>query len=434
MNKPTITTKSRNPKFTDFSKHELVINVLNGALFYKSNLGVHKISPFTGVTSVEGAPGSDGIPGDPGQPGEPGTPGAPGAPGAPGDSGAPGAPGTPGAQGDSYFNDQTNNTGATIQNSTAISFDGNIGLGGFGSLGAWTTPLSRLHIISDADHFRMERIGYDVYGFKSSTGTGLHIYNYTDSATEMFFDGEGKVGIGTETPGETLELNGNLLLNAGNIRSTNDLDLLTDPAGVILEKGSLKVSGGDPSVTINGDLNLVSNHTLTGDATSGEQGASNGCSPLGLLCGTFSGNAFNCADGIGNLSMDGDLMVGKSIQTGGATINAFSPFHSAHIGGKVYAQGSAVTSDIKLKKNITSLKDPLSKILSLRGVNFEWKDETKGRGKQYGFIAQEVEEIIPDLVESGETKYVDYQGIIPVLVEAIKNQQKQIDELTEKLK
>ena len=127
-------------------------------------------------------------------------------------------------------------------------------------------------------------------------------------------------------------------------------------------------------------------------------------------------------------------MVGKSIQTGGATINAFSPFHSAHIGGKVYAQGSAVTSDIKLKKNITSLKDPLSKILSLRGVNFEWKDETKGRGKQYGFIAQEVEEIIPDLVESGETKYVDYQGIIPVLVEAIKNQQKQIDELTEKLK
>ena len=92
------------------------------------------------------------------------------------------------------------------------------------------------------------------------------------------------------------------------------------------------------------------------------------------------------------------------------------------------------TSDKKLKKNIISLKDPLSKILSLRGVTFEWKDKTKGEETQYGFIAQEVEEIIPELVTSGETKYLNYTGIIPVLIEAIKDQQKQIDELRSKLK
>ena len=67
-------------------------------------------------------------------------------------------------------------------------------------------------------------------------------------------------------------------------------------------------------------------------------------------------------------------------------------------------------------------------------MGFEWKDKERGKGIQQGFIAQEVEKIIPELITGGETKYVNYQGIIPVLVEAIKEQQKQIDELKSKLK
>ena len=82
------------------------------------------------------------------------------------------------------------------------------------------------------------------------------------------------------------------------------------------------------------------------------------------------------------------------------------------------------------------IKNSLNKILSLRGVNFEWKDNTHGKGTQHGFIAQEIQEIIPDLAIPGlnDKLAVNYIGVIPLLVEAIKTQQKQIDELKEKLK
>ena len=101
--------------------------------------------------------------------------------------------------------------------------------------------------------------------------------------------------------------------------------------------------------------------------------------------------------------------------------------------GNVYSGATVLTSDIKLKKNITPIEDSLNKILSLEGKTYEWKDKTKP-GKQYGLIAQDVEKTIPELVEQGETKYLNYTGIIPVLIEAIKDQQKQIDKLKSKIK
>ena len=86
-----------------------------------------------------------------------------------------------------------------------------------------------------------------------------------------------------------------------------------------------------------------------------------------------------------------------------------------------------------IRQRIKTIKDSLTKILSLEGKTYEWKDKTKP-GKQYGLIAQDVEKIIPELVEQGETKYLNYTGIIPILIEAIKNKQKQIDELKSKIK
>ena len=74
-----------------------------------------------------------------------------------------------------------------------------------------------------------------------------------------------------------------------------------------------------------------------------------------------------------------------------------------------------------------------SKVLSLKGRKYEWKDEEKP-GKQYGLIAQEVEEIIPEAVTGVKTKHLNYTSLIPFLIEAIKDQQKQINELKSKLK
>lgn len=88
------------------------------------------------------------------------------------------------------------------------------------------------------------------------------------------------------------------------------------------------------------------------------------------------------------------------------------------------------TSDIRLKTSIRQIDNPLEKILSIRGVNFEWRE---GHRQSAGVIAQEVEKVLPELVEGDKTKTVNYNGLIGVLVEAIKEQQKQIEELKKKV-
>ena len=88
----------------------------------------------------------------------------------------------------------------------------------------------------------------------------------------------------------------------------------------------------------------------------------------------------------------------------------------------------ATTSDIKLKTNIKPLENSLDKVLQLRGVEY---DRTDYEVHQIGMIAQEVEQVIPDLVQedSEGTKVLHYQNLTAVLVEAIKEQQEQINTL-----
>ena len=104
---------------------------------------------------------------------------------------------------------------------------------------------------------------------------------------------------------------------------------------------------------------------------------------------------------------------------------------------------SNTTSDKRFKENVIPISNGLDKVLKLRGVEFDWKDEYKDKGHDLGFIAQEVEEVsgLEPLVsenwnirtdEQG-VKTVSYEKVIPILVEAVKEQQKQIDELKKKL-
>jgi hypothetical protein len=91
------------------------------------------------------------------------------------------------------------------------------------------------------------------------------------------------------------------------------------------------------------------------------------------------------------------------------------------------------TSDERLKDNIKPIENALSDVCKLEGVSFNWKDTGT---KATGFIAQQVEPIFPDLVSTSEDdgiKSVNYIGLIGHLVEAIKEQQAQIDALTAKL-
>jgi len=86
-------------------------------------------------------------------------------------------------------------------------------------------------------------------------------------------------------------------------------------------------------------------------------------------------------------------------------------------------------SDIRFKKDINTIPDALNKVMKLHGVNFYWKDETdRDTGKQMGFIAQEVKEVIPEVVSSeGETLSMQYAPVTALLVEAMKEQQSLID-------
>ena len=83
-------------------------------------------------------------------------------------------------------------------------------------------------------------------------------------------------------------------------------------------------------------------------------------------------------------------------------------------------------SDIKLKENIKTIENSLETINKLRGVSFDWKESGKS---SYGVIAQELQEILPDLVSDGETKSVSYNGLIGILIEVVKELSKEIEEL-----
>jgi hypothetical protein len=110
---------------------------------------------------------------------------------------------------------------------------------------------------------------------------------------------------------------------------------------------------------------------------------------------------------------------------GGAIINKSLVVRENIFSNNSYATNSYNFSDIRLKENIINLEKSLEKVLLLRGVKFDWKNkEILEDKKNIGFIAQEVEEIIPELVSENLNgfKQVNYIQMIALLVEAIKEQ------------
>ncbi len=100
---------------------------------------------------------------------------------------------------------------------------------------------------------------------------------------------------------------------------------------------------------------------------------------------------------------------------------------------------STTISDKRVKDNVKTIEFGLDKIKNLRGVEFTWNKGSREGERDLGVIAQEVEKVEPKLVrehemplldESGKIyKTVDYEKITAVLIEAVKEQQTQIDEL-----
>ena len=87
-----------------------------------------------------------------------------------------------------------------------------------------------------------------------------------------------------------------------------------------------------------------------------------------------------------------------------------------------------ISSDARLKSNIVSLGSTLPKLLQIDGKSYEMKGKQK-----IGVLAQEIQEVFPELVseDDNEMLAVNYQGLVPVLINALKEQQSEIDELKE---
>lgn len=125
---------------------------------------------------------------------------------------------------------------------------------------------------------------------------------------------------------------------------------------------------------------------------------------------------------------------------GNVGIGTASQSYKFYVAGTSYSTGGWFSSDLNFKKNLQPIGDSLSNVLKMQGHSYEWKTEEykdKGfpEGRHYGVIAQEIEKILPEVVKesSDGTKAVAYGEIIPVLIEAIKEQQKRIDLLEKKL-
>lgn len=110
---------------------------------------------------------------------------------------------------------------------------------------------------------------------------------------------------------------------------------------------------------------------------------------------------------------------------------------NANVQGNLAATGTITSpffyseSDIALKENVQPINNALGKVLNMFGVSFNWKSN---KTKSIGVIAQDIERVVPEIVSiTNGHKTVSYDSIIPILIEAIKEQQKQIDELKKKI-
>ena len=276
--------------------------------------------------------------------------------------------------------------------------------------------------------------------------------SFGSGAGRSGFDATGRLGLGTTDPSEQLQVAVNARVD-GSVYSPafNSLPATADGNSVSIGAGQ---AGGGWSSAINAySTNNGGNLTLSaggaghwghgGDVTinagnafdTGSVGGSVYIKAGGLSSWTrgcvafYTGGAypFDMNSPIERMRIAGDGKVGIGTSTPAATLEIVA-------GGTTLADGWSVRSSRRWKTNIHPIENALSKVQNLRGVTYDWRD---GRRNDIGLIAEEVGAVVPEVVifeaNGRDARSVDYQRLVAVLIEAMKEQEKKISAMQEEI-
>jgi hypothetical protein len=296
-------------------------------------------------------------------------------------------------------------------------------------------------------------------GADMTVGNTFEIRNMTDGVTRMVVDPDGDVGIGTTTPSTRLHVVATGGSTAGQsyasslatLTNTNSFSANTNNLGFnsdVTVSGTMSGNGtvfetfgsysqGNINYTANAGDGLTQN--LNGYGARG-LGVWGGSATSGLDYVTIVGVQGFATGNIGTNSISAHQGInGTSTGTADVNYGVYGYAESATTNYAVYANGNLAytgslinASDARMKENITDLSSSLDKVLALRGVSYNLIG-TDASQSEYGFIAQEVQTILPDAVHLAvpEKGYLglNYISFIPLLTEAIQEQQLQIENL-----
>ena len=231
-----------------------------------------------------------------------------------------------------------------------------------------------------------------------------------------------KSGVSTDVIGGIASVT-SLFVNASGIST---LGTVVISAGIITAtSGSIVTYFGDGSKLSNTGSSISTNTTNQAQFITYVTGTGS-TSGLGV---TTTGLVFNPSSnslGIGTTNPTSKLTV-----QGNISVSGFSTFGSdVFVAGIITATDYDSASDIRLKENIQKIDNPIDKIIRIEGVTFDWKSNNKS---SMGVIAQNIEKVLPQLVHGEDSKTVNYNGIIGLLIECVKTQQEQIDNLNRRL-
>ena len=250
-----------------------------------------------------------------------------------------------------------------------------------------------------------------LYGYRSG------ILGTTDRGRKgiLFWNKDGNVGIGTEKPAANMHV-------AGTAKVTGEFELgkFNIPAGFTTELGR-----NEP--LINMDINFRQEDKNTQFLGASFRMDSRPNDPLFNWIRRNPGSTSE--EFLMVLWRDGRLGLGKR-----------NPSCKLDVAGSICANGNPINSDERFKKDIEQLENSLSQLVQLEGVSYymrteEFKDRNFASGQQIGLIAQDVEKVYPELVMTMADGYkaVNYDGLIPVLIESLKEQQTIINQLEDKV-